>query len=328
VKSLATGELLLIDRLRDGTPSFIERFTDVAIAGDGMTIIFASSDTRLANENGILPSASTKYLYRWLAATNEIVAVTSAQPFATADFGALSISADGTRFARGATAASEVDPPDNDSNGRDIYVHDFNTGETVVIGDAFSAPSYDMHLSPDGNSMVFASMARLVDDDDNFVTDLYIVSDIFGTPQYRRLVASTKTDPVQFDNPLKNLCNVAENFQFPRCDIRPRLSADGTKVLFATRMQLAGESDRNAVRDLYVVDTRTLEISLVSRRHDGLTPVFSHYRGAFFGEFIGDGTRAVYRASNGDWFGFPYPLSVSAIPGGFAFDTLAMCSVP
>jgi hypothetical protein len=164
------------------------------------------------------------------------------------------LSTDGTRVAF-ASIATNLDPADTNSLN-DVYVKNLNTGnidlvsrsDTGVKGNGHSI--IDGSLSPDGRTVAFISNATNLDpaDTDN-LRDVYVKDR--GTGDIT--VASTS------DTGLKaNAENAA-----------PQLSSDSTTVAFTSRATNLDPADPDTVRDAYVKDLITSDITLASTSDTG-----------------------------------------------------------
>jgi Tol biopolymer transport system component len=147
-----------------------------SISGDGRYVAFASAANNLVSGD----TNNMSDVFVWDRQTGQIARISigaeGMQSNGASDSPA--ISADG-RFITFASYATNLVA--NDSNGfRDIFVHDRQTGQTVLAsvtagGEQADDQSLFPAISPDGGFVAFASYARnLVDDDNNGWLDIFL----------------------------------------------------------------------------------------------------------------------------------------------------------
>jgi class 3 adenylate cyclase/Tol biopolymer transport system component len=144
-----------------------------SISDDGRKIAFVSRADNLAEDDA--SSDPDVFVYDFIA--KETTLVTPA-PGAPGDETANPvISGDGQYVAFDSTASNLVP---NDENGvRDVFVCDLATGEIVRVsldenGAELSDPSFDPSISNDGLFVTFTSEGRIVSEDTNEVSDVYL----------------------------------------------------------------------------------------------------------------------------------------------------------
>lgn len=178
----------------------------------------------------------------------------------------ISFSPDGTKILL-RSAASNLTP--GDTNGTwDIFLKDLTTSAVSLV----SSNSYgiqanhdvdDARFSPDGTKILFSSTAsNLVNGDTNGTSDIFIKDLITGT------VTRVSTDSAGVEGN-----GYSDNAHF---------SPDGTKVVFRSLASGLVTGDTNAVRDSFVKDLVTGEITRISTdlfgnqaNAESLRPVFS-----------------------------------------------------
>ena len=122
----------------------------------------------------------------------------------------------------------------SDPGPQHIVRKDLQTGETIVVDAGADLSSTDPDISDDGRYVVFASFAtNLAGDDTSPDADVFIKDLQTGTV---RLLSSTAAEP--------------EFITY----LHPVISADGTKVAFATENALDAAVDTNSKRDVYALD--------------------------------------------------------------------------
>jgi hypothetical protein len=165
------------------------------------------------------------------------VSVSTAGAEADGASGAPSISADGRYVAFESVATNLVD---GDSNGSvDVFVHDRQTGETVLVsldrdGAQGSFGSSHPGISADGRFIVFRSGSKLAPDDTNASSDVYLRDSAAGTT---RLVSTSYDD---------RMVNDASD--------HPCVSPDGRFVVFESRASNLVVHDTNGVQDIFLRD--------------------------------------------------------------------------
>jgi hypothetical protein len=169
----------------------------------------------------------------------------------------VSMSADGSRVAF-PSYATNLDPADTDSS-YDVYVKDLNTGDVTLASTSDAGvkgddPSFWPSLSADGTRVAFISAARNLDPaDTDFGWDVYVKDLVTGD-----LMFASSSD-----------AGVNSNGQVWMLN-QPPLSADGTRVAFASTATNLDPADTNSLNDVYVKNLNTGNIDLVSRSDTGV----------------------------------------------------------
>ncbi len=131
----------------------------------------------------------------------------------------------------------------------DVFVHDLQTGTTVLASVGGNASSYDPSISLDGNFVVFSSLASsLVSGDTNNVRDVFVYSVQTGQVS----LASVNSNGVQAE----------------KGAVEPSISGDGRYVAFSSASENLQSVDTLSFTYVYVHDRTTGETSLVSS-YDG-----------------------------------------------------------
>src|SRR5262249_39389558 len=152
-----------------------------AISADGRYVAFASVATNLV-PNGSHPLNDVFVHDRVTGETTRVSVASDGTP-GNADFGSVSISADG-RFVAFESNAGNLVP--GDSGYPDIFVHDRVTGQTTresVASDGTQAngDSHQTSLSADGRFVAFVSYAaNLVPNDTNQAPDVFVHDRLTG----------------------------------------------------------------------------------------------------------------------------------------------------
>ena len=162
-----------------------------------------------------------------------------------------SVSADG-RFVAFSSEANNL-VADDANNARDVYLHDRDTGDTILVshavgGGAGNGASDEPSISADGNFVAFRSVAtNLVDGSPaNTESDIYIWNRSTGNIQLASVNSGGNT-PSQFS-------------------AEPFTSADGNFVAYTTPTSnmVSGVTDANNVRDVIRWNRTTGQNDLVS----------------------------------------------------------------
>jgi len=144
-----------------------------------------------------------------------------------------SISGDG-RFVAFTTDAGNVVAGD-DNRASDVFVHDGQTGRTVLVsvashGHPSARGNFAPCLSADGRTVAFVTDGPLVADDTNNSEDVYVAD--LATGGLRRV--SVASDGTEGDGP----------------SLGPALSGDGTAVAFESLASNLVVADSNAAEDV------------------------------------------------------------------------------
>jgi Tol biopolymer transport system component len=161
-----------------------------------------------------------------------------------------SMSADGTRVAFTATAS--LDAADANGGVRDVYVRDLGTHETFLGSTAAAAPALSPSLDADGSRVAFQTGAAIDAADANNLSDVY-----------RRDLPTGATV----------LVSRAHNGQDTAIgnghSHSPSISADGTRVAFASQASNFGNGDTTPRSAIHVRDIPDGKTILASRESGG-----------------------------------------------------------
>jgi Tol biopolymer transport system component len=185
-----------------------------------------------------------------------------------------SLSADGTRVAFD-SQATNLDPGDTDAN-LDVYVKDLLSGDLILAsttddGTKANGPSFDPSLSADGTTVAFLSRATNLDPGDTDAdADVYVKDLVTGDI----MLVSTADD--------RTKANVRS--------WNPSISADGTRVAFASQATNLDPADTDFALDVFVKDLVSGAIMLASTADDGTKGNGSSARASL----SADGTRVAF----------------------------------
>ena len=180
----------------------------------------------------------------------ELISVNSAAEQGDRDSFTPSISSDG-RMVAFASRATDLVPRDR-NNSEDVFVHDRQTGETVLVsissnGAQGDDDSYRPAISGDGRYVVFQSdAANLVSGDDNGVTDIFLHDLLSG----RTTRISVNSDGEQGDG----------------ASLNPSISDDGRVIAFHSYAGNLDAGDVNRDRDVFVHDRGIGQTSRIRAR--------------------------------------------------------------
>ncbi len=165
-----------------------------------------------------------------------------------------SLSADGTKVAFASDASNLVA---DDSNGfRDVFVHDLTSGETILVSLNSRALPGNNHssfpsISADGTKVAFQSLANnIVSGDTNSSEDIFV-----------RDLTSHVTSRVSLGSSGVRSNSYSQN---------PSISADGSKVAFASFANNLVANDTNGAIDVFVRDMATGVTTRVSVDSNGI----------------------------------------------------------
>jgi Tol biopolymer transport system component len=166
-----------------------------------------------------------------------------------------SLSADGKRVAFHSDAAG-LHPDDPDDVG-DVFVRDLNTGQLILAstndaGVKGDGQSGEPSLSADGTKVAFSSFAANLD------PDMTIRG--FGSVYLKDLTTGD----------LSLVSRTSSGAPVPGGGFGISLSADATRIAFASMTSLAHPADTDSVSDIYVKDLATGELFLASTTRSGV----------------------------------------------------------
>jgi hypothetical protein len=179
----------------------------------------------------------------------------------------------------------------DDTNGQmDIFVHDQQSGDTVLVsvasdGTQSNGSSTYADMSSDGRFVSFGSAAtNLVPDDTNGQDDIFV---------HDRQTGETTLISLAWDGSQGN-----------GLSYYPRISADGRYVSFQSTASNLVSDDSNGDFDVFVHDRQTEDIVLVSKASDGTYGNGGSFHHAISGDghtvaFISTGTNLVSGDTNG-----------------------------
>jgi Tol biopolymer transport system component len=245
VKDLTTGELTLatISETGELTNNFSVR---PPLSADGSRVAFDSGASNL--DPGDTDGDLDVYVFDVLTGDITLASTSDAGTKGNGDSLEASLSADGTKVAF-TSGATNLDPADTDSSG-DVYVKDLITGDITLastsdtgVKGSGSRPS----ISADGTKLAFLSSTNLEPADTNGLTDVYVKDLATGDVT----LASTSDAGTVGEGDVNEF-------------IRVFLSADGTVVAFESQLVNLDPADTDTLRDVYVKDLLTGDLTLAS----------------------------------------------------------------
>ena len=219
--------------------------TTSALSADGRLVAFVSSASNLVPGDDNLQL--DVFVHDRATGSTERVSVSSSGEQASGQSTTPALSDDGRFVAFASPAANLVA---GDDNGRfDVFVHDRATGTTERVslaadGSQAISDSVSPAISADGRLVAFASAAPLVAEDTNDTFDIYVHD--------REALTTTRVSVgpggVESDN----------------LSLAPRISADGTVVVFHSFASNLVAGDTNNVTDVFAHDLATGETTRMS----------------------------------------------------------------
>ena len=250
-----TQNTTLVTLNTDGTASGDGESFTPHLSQDGATILFISGAPDLTDpdSNGGTNDAFLADLDAGTIEKVNLIDGTSDESDGGSGFIRVSDDLAGGRFSVFASDATDLNAADGNAF-RDVFVRDLVTGATEIISlNANDLPSNGTSLSAsiseDGRFVAFASSASdLVESDPNG-----LLSDVF---LHDREAGFT----VRISNPDEGTGVVS---------ITPRISADGSTVVFATNGSYDA-ADTNGLADIYAYDTAAGTLELISTSSGGV----------------------------------------------------------
>jgi Tol biopolymer transport system component len=256
VRDTVAGTTTLVSVEASGTGAGNGLSSDPVISADGTIVAFVShaSDLGPTDTNGV-PDVYVRDLVTGTTSLVSVAAGGADSGPGGADTPALS--ADGTKvlFRAGGGGYAPNDPVTPDSS--QLYVRDLTAGATTLVSvnstgvGGGDGGAYEGTISADGTTVAFTSSASdLGPTDTNFDTDVYV----------RHLAAGTTT-----------LVSVAASGTDAAdgASSTPVLSADGTRVAFASYANDFGPPDAGSLPDILVRDLATSSTHLVTVQPSG-----------------------------------------------------------
>jgi Tol biopolymer transport system component len=232
VREPGTGRTFLISRTSAGQKANGTSFNP-AISDDGRYVAFESTATNLSAQD--TDAGSDIYVHDRATGATTLASVSSSGTHYVAQSTAPDISGNG-RFVVFASSANLIEA--FPAIGQQVYRHDLQTGETVLIsrasgGAAGNGASYAPSISDDGSHIAFESVA-----DNLRIEDPDTTADVFVRDQ--SALTTTLASRAGGEHGAKSLAPVADS----------AISGDGQSVLFVTSTALDAGDQGNL--DFYV----------------------------------------------------------------------------
>jgi Tol biopolymer transport system component len=262
VKNVLTGQVVRASTSDDGAQGVETRGTDLdplvdplssnaSLSADGGVVAFQSKASNLVgfdpNDDGsdvFVKDLSTGEIQRIAAPDGNL----GRNPMLSGDGSALV-------FETFKLLPGESGPVKEAQN---VVLTDLAGGRSTIIAPASDEAFFQAApvVSADGRFVAFASDARLTQEDNNGETDVYIFDQLLNTTD---LVSANSAGQV-----------ASSPFEFPAAlSSSPSISDDGRFVAFAGDATNLVPGDRNGLSDIFVKDTLTGLINLVSLNSDG-----------------------------------------------------------
>lgn len=224
--------------------------TTSAVSADGRVVAFVSAASNLVP--GDANFQLDVYVHDRATGTTERISVGPNDEDADGQSATPSLSADGRYVAFASLAGNLVV---DDTNGSfDVFVRDRTTGVTERVslaadGSEATSDSVAPAISADGRYVAFASAAALVPEDLNDTFDVYVHDRATGVTTR----VSVASDGTESDN----------------LSLAPRISADGSVVVFHSFASNLVADDTNGVPDVFAHDRTTGTTARVSVSSSG-----------------------------------------------------------
>lgn len=248
-------------------------------SADGRYVVFAGNATNLVFDG---QNDGDQHVYRKDLVTGEVVRIDTADDgdLANSSSFAIDVSADGNLILFG-TSASNLD--DDGLAISRVFMKNVATGEVSVVAD--DLPSGTVSLAFNGNftgdasKIFFSAWSFDIAGPVDFMELLYV----------RSLTDGTVEQLSDFNAP--------GNWTFYQAtfvDVTP----DGSKVLFSSNAPYVTANDYNGDYDMFVLDTATLAVSIVTAPASGVASGGSVVY--FNGRISADGTKAAFSSTASD----------------------------
>jgi Tol biopolymer transport system component len=226
-----TGRTRLVSAASDGTAGNGESYSP-SISADGRFVAFASEATNLVR--GDTNGAVDIFVHDGETGRTTRVSVASDGRQVNGDVSSPSISGDGRYVAFSTTAANVAGFDDNGAS--DVFVHDRQTGRTVLAsagrdGHPSDRGSFAPSASADGRGVAFVTDGALVPDDTNHTEDIFV----FDLPTGGLRRVSVGGDGVEGNRPSTG----------------PSISGDAGTVAFESLATNLVAADSNAAEDVF-----------------------------------------------------------------------------
>jgi uncharacterized repeat protein (TIGR01451 family) len=254
VKDLPTGAVLLASATAAGVPANAGAGS-LAVSADGTRVAFTTGATNLDPRDSV--ADDDVYVKDLVTGELFLASLSASGEKKVGLFGATiaALSADGKRVAFHSDAAG-LHPDDPDETG-DVFVRDLTTGQLILASTSDAGVKGDGQsgqpsLSADGTKVAFTSFSANLD------PDMTIRG--FGSVYLKDLSTGD----------LSLVSRTSSGAAIPGGGFGISLSADATRIAFASMTRLADPADTDSVSDIYVKDLATGELFLASTTKSGV----------------------------------------------------------
>jgi uncharacterized repeat protein (TIGR01451 family) len=254
VKDLGTGEVLLASTTASGVPANAGAGS-LSLSADGTRVAFTTGATNLDPRDPV--ADEDVYVKDLVSGRLWLASLSASGEKKVGLFGAsvASLSADGRRVAFHSDAGG-LHPGDPDDTG-DVFVRDLETGQLLLAstndaGVKGDGQSGEPSLSADGTKVAFTSFAANLD------PDMTIRG--FGSVYLKDLATGD----------LSLVSRTSSGAPIPGGGFGISLSADATRIAFASMTRLAHPEDTDSVSDIYMKDLTTGALFLASTTKSGV----------------------------------------------------------
>lgn len=253
-KDMASGAVTLVSVNSAGVKADGAVAGDPDVSADGMRVVFGTGPTTTNLLPGDANAASDIAVRDIPGGTTAAASVRAAGGLPTGTTERPAISADGRVVAFEAPAGTDDVVPGDTGGANDVFVRDLAAGTTTAASDpARTTGSGFPDISGDGRYVAFETgFAYDAANDANMANDAYRRDMATGT----FTLASAKDGAATAGT---------------AGGIRPQISADGTRVAFASTSADLTTDGNAAVRDVFVRDIPARATRLASVRADGTT---------------------------------------------------------
>ncbi len=309
-----TGEIMLVSHAFDSDVTAVgATYSDLDMSADGRFVVFSSRSPRLVANFSAPRVEAELYVFdrsnRQVQLVSRALGQTTTAPGADVFLGNMT---DDGRYIAYTSPAEDIVPGLVAREYFDVFVFDRLTGSTVLASHASGRPEVEVggsngQISDDGRFVLFQSGSTSVVEgivDHNASNDVFLLD---RNTSITRLVSSSATSSSTTSN---------------RASFATAISKDGSVVAFSSDSTnvVAGVSDENNARDLFLMNRHSGSVALVSRAFgtSSSTPfsghLVSYVQLSDDGRFVSYGTEA----SNV----LPPGVDTNGESDAFIFDTL------
>jgi len=227
-----------------------------SLSADGKLLVFESNATNLVEGD----NNNAKDIFIWNAATNniELVSKSSGGKIADGESYEAGISGNG-QFVVFTSGASNLCNTSKGQSSLNVFIRDLSAGKTEMISIEPAAGTGGNggkgSISFDGSRVTFSSASgKLVKNDNNNLWDIFL---------WKRGEKELKRVSVTHDGKERN-----QGQESAKRFVASSISGNGRYVVYATTATNVVPNDNNVFQDVFVFDTETNKVSVVSQTDD------------------------------------------------------------